>query len=88
MFEFFIAMTFVGLTLFAASLFALAVDWDPFWLWIAGVIISAAMMVVGSAFGTSLFEPSKTETPDIQQEHTEIVNQYNYCPYCGKEINK
>lgn len=86
MFEFFIAMTVVGLALFIISLFALAIDWDPFWLWIAGVIISAVMMVVGSAFGTYLFEASETETPDIQKEQTEIVNQYNYCPYCGEEI--
>lgn len=86
MFEFCIAITIVGLALFAVSLFALAVEWKPFWLWVAGVIISVTMIVVGSAFGIYLFEPNNIETPDIQQEHTEIVNQYNYCPYCGKEI--
>ena len=86
MFEFCIAIAIVGLVLFAVSLFALVVEWEHFWLWVAGVFISVAMMVIGSAFGCYLFEPNEIETPDIQQEHTEIVNQYNYCPYCGEEL--
>lgn len=86
MFEFCIAIAIVGLVLFVVSLWALVVEWDHFWLWVAGLMISIIMMINGSVFGVYSFESNKIETPDIQQEHTEIVNQYNYCPYCGEEL--
>lgn len=86
MLEFSIVITIIGLILFVISLFATGADWEPFWLWIVGGIIGVMLMMAGSMFGIDLFKSNKVETPDVQQEYTEIVNQYNYCPYCGEEI--
>ena len=85
MLEFCGVITIVGLLLFIVAMICLAIDTDPFVLWITLAIVAAVMMVCGSAFGIGLYEPKQKEISSSYEEHIEY-DEYSYCPYCGKEL--
>jgi hypothetical protein len=56
---------------------------EPFTLWVVLMYVCGVMLFVGAVSGAILSEEDKdSATPIIQEEQVE----YNYCPYCGKEI--
>ena len=83
MFTFFAVLTIIGFIGLLVSIIMLAVEHEPFTLWITLICVCGVMLFVGLASGGILMAEDKdSTTPIIQEEQIE----YNYCPYCGKEI--
>lgn len=85
MFWFFGIITLIGVVALIVSLVCLGSDTDPFGLWVTIFIISVVLLIIGG-FGGALYQDIEEENTAIQEECIEDEYQYNYCPYCGKEI--
>lgn len=73
---------FIGMIIF---IIMLTVNHEPFTLWVTLISVCGVMFFVGTVSGAILSEEDKdSTTPIIQEEQVE----YNYCPYCGKEIKQ
>jgi peptidoglycan/LPS O-acetylase OafA/YrhL len=86
MFAFFAIITVIGLIGLIISLVCLISEQDPFALWATLLVICVLMFVIGGGCGLSCLDSETTEEHIVQEEHAEVINQYRYCPYCGKEI--
>lgn len=85
MFTFFAVLTVIGLIGMIISMIMLTVNHEPFTLWVTLISVCGVMFFVGTVSGAILREEDKDSTnPIIQEEQVE----YNYCPYCGKEIKQ
>lgn len=85
MFTFFAVLTLIGFIGLLISIIMLSSEREPFTLWVILVCVCGAMFFVGVVSGAILSEKDKdSTTPIIQEEQVE----YNYCPYCGKEIKQ
>lgn len=85
MFTFFAVLAIIGFIGLIISFIMLVVEHEPFALWITLIYVCGAMLLVGLISGAILSEEDKdSTTPIIQEEQVE----YNYCPYCGKEIKQ
>lgn len=83
MLTFFAVLTIIGLIGVMISGIMLTIEHEPFTLWITLMSVCGVMFFVGAISGGILSEEDKNSaTPIIQEEQVE----YNYCPYCGKEI--
>ena len=87
MFTFFAIITIIGLVGFIVSVVCVAMDIDPFGLWVTIFCISLTLVLIGS-IGGSFCEYIEEENTIVQEECIEDEYQYNYCPYCGKEIKQ
>jgi Na+/proline symporter len=85
MFWFFAIITLIGIVALGVSLICLATDTGPFGLWMAIFGISLALVAIGG-YGGSFYQYIEEENTITQEECIEDEYQYNYCPYCGKEI--
>lgn len=83
MFAFFVVLAVIGLIGSIVSIVMLIFDREPFVLWVILIYVCGAMFFVGAVAGGALEDSTNTI---IQEEQIEDVHQYNYCPYCGKEI--
>ena len=86
MFWFFAILAIVGIVSLIVTLICLITDTDPFNLWITIFAISLALVFIGGA-GGALYHSTEEGNTTIQEECIEDEYQYNYCPYCGKELN-
>lgn len=87
MFTFFVVITVIGLIGLAISLICLITEQDPVALWITLVFLCGIMFIIGGGCGLSYIDSESTAEHIVQEEQVEENNQqYNYCPYCGKEI--
>jgi hypothetical protein len=86
MFWFFAIITLIGIVALIVSLICLVVDVDPFGLWVTIFIISIVLVLIGWVGGL-VCQDIEEENIITQEECVEDEYQYNYCPYCGKEIN-
>lgn len=86
MFWFFAILAIVGIVSLIVTLICLITDTDPFNLWITIFAISLALIFI-SGVGGSFCLYTEEENTTTQEECIEDEYQYNYCPYCGKEIN-
>ena len=84
-FWFFVIITILGIVALIVSLICLATDTDPFSLWMTIFVISMALVFIGRVGGASCYY-TEEENTITQEEYIEDEYQYNYCPYCGKEI--
>lgn len=85
MFWFFAIVTIIGIVALGVSLICLATGADPLGLWITISAISLTLVAIGG-FGGSLYQDTEEENTITQEEYIEDEYQYNYYPYCGKEI--
>jgi hypothetical protein len=86
MFWFFAIITLIGIVALIVSLICLVVDVDPFGLWVTIFIISIVLVLIGWVGGL-VCQDIEEENIITQEGCVEDEYQYNYCPYCGKEIN-
>lgn len=83
MFTFFGVLTLIGFIGLIISIIMLSSEREPSNLWVVLMCVCGIMLFVGTVSGAILSEEDKdSTTPIIQEEQVE----YNYCPYCGKEI--
>lgn len=88
MFTFLIVLTVVGFIGLLISFYMLISETDPFALWATLTCTCIVMCLVGSigaAVVTEEDKPSVEQTIQVDQVEDDY-EQYNYCPYCGKEI--
>lgn len=88
MVTFFVVLTVVAMLGLVISAIMLIGEYDPFALWVTLMCICGIMCFVGPIGGTIAIEEDKSSVEQTTQvEHSEdAYEQYNYCPYCGKEI--
>lgn len=85
MFTFFAVLAGIGFIGMIIFIIMLTVNHEPFTLWVTLISVCGVMFFVGTVSGAILSEEDKdSTTPIIQEEQVE----YNYCPYCGKEIKQ
>lgn len=85
MFWFFAIIAIIGIVALGVSLICLVTDTDPFSLWMTIFAISLTFIFIGG-IGGSFYQDTEEENTTTQEECIEDEYQYNYCPYCGKEI--
>ena len=85
MFWFFAIIAFISIITLIVSSICLATGTNPFSLWITIFIISVVLLFIGKV-GGSIYQYTEEENTTTQEEYIEDEYQYNYCPYCGKEI--
>lgn len=85
MFWLFGIITIIGIVALIVSLICLVADTGPFGLWVTIFIISIVLVLIGWVGGLVCQDIEKENTI-TQEEYIEDDYQYNYCPYCGKEI--
>lgn len=88
---FFTIAALISFICFVVGIFCLAIDVEPFTLWVVMLICGTLFtMIFGAAAATAEREDDFDKNDMIQVEETtkSTINQYNYCPYCGRELNK
>ena len=88
MFTFFAVLTIISLIGMIISFIMLILKREPFDLWIILICVCGVLLFSAGAISEeALSEENKdSTTPIIQGEQVKENHQYNYCPYCGKEI--
>ena len=87
MFKFLLALTIISLIGLIIFLIMLISEHEHFTLWFVLTCVCGVIFCVGAISGVIFSEEDKdSTTPIIQEEQIEENHQYNYCPYCGKEI--
>jgi hypothetical protein len=75
----------VGCIIAGAAIAMLICDADYTPAWVAGVIVGLGCFVYGIC-GLVAVIPSNEKQIEVEVQHPSINEEYNYCPYCGKEI--
>jgi hypothetical protein len=87
MLTFFVVIGLIGLIGLIVSIVCLITEQDPFALWATLLVICGLMFFIGGGCGLSCIDIETTEEHIVQEETAEVIIQYRYCPYCGKELN-
>lgn len=87
MFTFFVVLMIISLISLIISFVMMSIDKDPLALWVTMSVISSILICVGAIGGMICLDVETSKEDTIQVEYPkDNNNQYNYCPYCGKEI--
>ena len=87
MFTFFAVLTIISLISLIISFVMMGIDKDPLTLWVTLLVISGILVGVGAVGGMACLSVEASKEYTVQVEYPKDNNsQYNYCPYCGKEI--
>jgi hypothetical protein len=78
----------IGIIGLILSVIFLAAETDPFALWLTIFFVSLGLVFAGGIGAVICQDIEASENTIVQEESIEGGCQYNYCPYCGKEINK
>lgn len=76
----------VGLIALILSIIFLVKESDLFGLWITIFFISLGLVFFGGIGAATYQSVEESENAIVQEGSTEDNSQYNYCPYCGKEL--
>lgn len=86
MFEFFAILTIISFIGFIVFIIMVALEKEPFGFWLIALAISGFLLMSGLVGGTACLEAEETKEIQIEVQHPSVNEEYNYCPYCGKEI--
>ena len=88
MFTFFAVLTIISLIGMIISFIMLSLKREPFDLWIILICVCGVLLFSSGAISEEILseEDKDSTAPIIQEDQAEENHQYNYCPYCGKEI--
>lgn len=88
MFEFFAILAILSLIGFAIFITMAALGKEPLGFWLIALVVSGFLLMCGLVGGWACADIKATKEYEIEVQHPSMNEGYNYCPYCGKEIEK
>lgn len=86
MFEFFAILTILSLLSSVISVIMVVLNKEPLRFWLIALMVSGFLLMSGLGGGAACADIEATKEYQVEVECPSMNEEYNYCPYCGKEI--